>query len=391
MRLPGISKYDVLTNVTTALTHTGRPLRPQGKRLQEDSRRHHRALLLQQLFGDGPASRADLARTTGLTRVTVSDLVGELIAEGLVEELGAPAGSRVGKPPTLVGLAADSAHIVALDLSVDDTMTGAVINLAGEVKVRHELALAGQKGADAVALVHRLATELIGMADRPVLGVGVGSPGIVDVEGAVIAAPNLGWADVPLAAGLRDALDLPVFVANDANAAVLGEHTFGDTGDGGLMVIRIGNGVGAGLVLEGTLLHGNRGAAGEIGHVIVDPDGEPCACSRRGCLETLLAVPHLRRRLAEGGDPTTTLTGIGEQLGVVLAPVVGTLNLQELVLSGPADLLDGPLREATDRVIRARTMPVSSEGLIVRTSTLGEDGLLVGAAVLVLAGELGVS
>lgn len=374
----------------TTIAPTGRQLRPRGKRLQEDTRRHHRALLLQHLFGDGPASRADLARSTGLTRVTVSDLVGELIAEGLVEELGAPARSRVGKPPILVGLAADSAHIVALDLSVDDTMTGAVINLAGEVKARRELTLAGLKGDDAVAVVHRLATELIGLADRPVLGIGVGSPGVVDAEGTVIAAPNLGWADVPLAAGLREALGLPVFVANDANAAVLGEHTFGDTGDGGLMVIRVGTGVGAGLVLEGTLLHGSRGAAGEIGHVVVDPDGEPCACSRRGCLETLLAVPHLRRRLAEG-DPEATLADIGEQLGVVLAPVVGTLNLLELVLSGPADLLDGPLREATDRVIRARTMPVSNEGLIVRTSTLGEDGVLVGAAVLVLAGELGVS
>jgi len=374
----------------TTIAPPGRPLRPRGKRLQEDTRRHHRALLLQQLFGDGPASRADLARTTGLTRVTVSDLVGELIAEGLVEELGAPAQSRVGKPPILVGLAADSAHIVALDLSVDDTMTGAVINLAGEVKHRRELALEALKGDDAVAVVHRLARELIGLADRPVLGIGVGTPGIVDAEGTVIAAPNLGWADVPLADGLREAFSLPVFVANDANAAVLGEHTFGDSGDGGLMVIRVGTGVGAGLVLEGTLLHGNRAAAGEIGHVVVDPDGEPCACSRRGCLETLLAVPHLRRRLA-AGDPAATLTDIGEQLGAVLAPVVGTLNLEELVLSGPADLLDGPLREATDRVIRARTMPVSSEGLIVRTSTLGEDGVLVGAAVLVLAGELGVS
>jgi predicted NBD/HSP70 family sugar kinase len=374
----------------TTIVRPGRQLRPRGKRLQEDSRRHHRALLLQHLFGDGPASRADLARTTGLARVTVSDLVGELIAEGLVEELGAPAESRVGKPPILVGLAADSAHIVALDLSVDDTMTGAVINLAGEVKARRELTLAGLKGDDAVAVVHRLAAELIGLADRPVLGIGVGSPGVVDADGTVIAAPNLGWADVPLAAGLREALHLPVFVANDANAAVLGEHTFGDTGDGGLMVIRVGTGVGAGLVLEGSLLHGSRGAAGEIGHVVVDPDGEPCACSRRGCLETLLAVPRLRRRLAEG-DPDTTLAGVGEQLGAVLAPVVGTLNLQELVLSGPADLLDGPLREAADRVIRARTMPVSSEGLIVRTSTLGEDGVLVGAAVLVLAGELGVS
>lgn len=345
---------------------------------------------MQQLFGDGPASRADLARTTGLTRVTVSDLVGELITEGLVVELGAPQGSRVGKPPMLVGLAADSAHIIALDLSGDDLMTGAVINLAGEVKARSELTVAGLKGDDAVALVHRLAAELIGLATQPVLGIGVGSPGVVDAEGVVIAAPNLGWRDLPLAAGLRVAFALPVFVTNDANAAVLGEHTFGDAGIGGLMVMRVGTGVGAGLVLEGTLLHGHRAAAGEIGHVVVDPDGEPCACSRRGCLETLLAVPHLRRRLTQG-DPTATLTGIGEQLGAVLAPVVGTLNLQELVLSGPADLLDGPLRVATDRVIRARTMPVSSEGLIVRTSTLGEDGVLVGAAVLVLAGELGVS
>jgi predicted NBD/HSP70 family sugar kinase len=374
----------------TTIIPTGRPLRPRGKRLQEDSRRHHRALVLQHLFGDGPASRADLARTSGLTRVTVSDLVGQLITEGLVEELGAPAGSRVGKPPTLVGLAADSAHIVALDLSVDDTMTGAVLNLAGEVKARREARLAGLKGADAEAVVHRLAAELIDLADRPVLGIGVGSPGVVDAEGTVLAAPNLGWADLPLAAGLRETLRLPVFVANDANAAVLGEHTFGDSGDGGLMVIRIGTGVGAGLVLEGSLLHGNRAAAGEIGHVVVDPDGERCACSRRGCLETLLAVPRLRRRLADG-DPAAILSGIGEQLGAVLAPVVGTLNLQELVLSGPADLLDGPLREATDRVIRERTMPVSSEGLTVRTSTLGQDGVLVGAAVLVLAGELGVS
>jgi predicted NBD/HSP70 family sugar kinase len=375
----------------TPSTPVSRPLRPRGKLLQEDARRHHRSLLLQELFREGPASRADLARSTGLTRVTVSDLVGELVGEGLVEELGAPAAeSRVGKPPTLVGLATDSAHIVGLDLSADDRMTGAVINLAGQVQARHEVEIAGAKGADAVALVHRLAAELIAMTDRPVLGIGVGSPGVVDTAGTVIDAPNLAWADTPLAASLADALGLPVFVANDANTAVLGEHTFGQTGDGGLMVLRVGTGVGAGLVLEGSLLRGHRGAAGEIGHVVVDPDGEVCACSRTGCLETILAVPHLRRRLAEG-DRVEVLTRVGEQLGAALAPVVGTLNLHELVLSGPQELLDGPLREAADRVIRARTMPVSSEGLVVRTSTLGDDVVLVGAAVLVLSGELGVS
>jgi predicted NBD/HSP70 family sugar kinase len=371
----------------------GRPLRPRGKLLQEDARRHHRALLLQELFRGGPASRADLARSTGLTRVTVSDLVGELVGEGLLDELGAPAETRVGKPPTLVGLVPDATHIVAIDLSGDDRMSGAIVNLAGEVKARHELPLTGERGTDAVALLHRLATELIALTDRPVLGVGVGSPGVVDAGGTVLDAPNLGWSGEPLAGDLRTALGLPVYVANDANTAVLGEHTFGEADpDGGLMLLRVGIGVGAGLVLGGALLHGHRAAAGEIGHVVVDPDGEQCACGRVGCLETLLAAPRLRQAVADdasGGD--VVLRRVGEQLGVVLAPIVGALNLHEVVLAGPAELLDGPLREATDATIRARTMPVSGDDLVVRTSALGDDVVLSGAAVLVLAGELGVS
>jgi predicted NBD/HSP70 family sugar kinase len=230
------------------------------------------------------------------------------------------------------------------------------------------------------------------MTDRPVLGVGVGSPGVVDEHGTIVDAPNLAWSGTPLAASLSSALGVPVFVANDANTAVLGEHTFGESGDGGLLVLRVATGVGAGLVVGGQLLHGHRGAAGEIGHVVIDPDGELCACSRVGCLETVLALPRLRRRLDQpGADRVEVLTQVGEQLGIALAPVVGMLNLHEIVLTGPTDLLDGPLREAADRTIRARVMPVSSEGLTVRTSTLGEDVVIIGAAVLVLSGQLGVS
>ena len=369
----------------------GRALRPTGKLLQEDTRRHHRALILQELFAEGPRSRADLARSSGLTRVTVSDLVAELIEDDLVAELGAPAESRVGKPPILVGLRGDAHQIVVLDLSVDDQVTGAVLTLAGEVCGRDEQALAGAKGEAALALVHTLTRRLLDRATARVLGIGVGSPGIVDGTGTVVDAPNLGWHHVPLAAGLHQAFGLPVYVANDANTAVLGEHTYGQAGEGGLMLLRVGTGVGAGLVLEGALLHGHRNAAGEIGHVVVDPDGEPCACGRTGCLETIVAVPHLRPRLAAAADPDAVRTAVGEQLGRVLSPVVGALNLHELVLSGPAELLEGALLAATDRVIREHTMPVSGDGLVVRTSTLGEDVVLLGAAVLVLTGELGVS
>ena len=361
-----------------------RPLRPIGKLLAEDTRRHHLSLILQQVFADGPASRADLARATGLTRVTVSDLVGSLIQDGLLAELGAPAETRVGKPPTLVGLLPDAAHIVALDLSPEDRLAGAVLDLFGQVKARVVIHREGASGEDAVRLVVRLARQLRAATDRPLLGIGVGSAGVVDGDGVVLNAANLGWANVDLTGILRRELHTSVYVANDANPAVLGEHTFGERAAADLMLLRIGTGVGAGLVVGGALVEGHSSAAGEIGHVVVDPDGARCACGRTGCLETVLAVPHLRRA-------DRSLAAVGVTLGEVLAPVVGTLNLSEIVLVGPLDLLEGELCQAVDATVRDRVMAASSAELVVRTSPLGDDLVLLGAAVLVLSNELGVS
>ncbi|HET7018524.1 MAG TPA: ROK family transcriptional regulator [Streptosporangiaceae bacterium] len=361
-----------------------RPLRPIGKLLAQDTKRHHRALILQQLFADGPASRADLARATGLTRVTVSDLVGRLIDDGLLGELGSPAETKVGKPPTLVGLLADAAHIVALDLSPDDRMTGAVLDLFGQVKTRIDVPRQGACGEAAVGLAIRLAQQLREATDRPLLGLGVGSPGVVDGRGIVLNAPNLGWDDVNLTGILLSELGVPVYVANDANVAVLGEHTFGETAAADLMLVRIGTGVGAGLVVGGALVEGHTSAAGEIGHVVVDPAGARCSCGRVGCLETVLAVPHLRRL-------DRSLAAVGIILGEVLAPVVGALNLSEIVLAGPLDLLDGELREAVEVSVRERVLAALSAELVVRTSPLGDDVVFLGAAVLVLSSELGVS
>lgn len=370
-------------------TPTERPLRERTKLHRADSRRHHRSMLLQHLFADGSASRADLARSTGLTRVTVSDLVAELIDEGLVAELGAPAGSRVGKPPTLVGLVADAKQVIAIDLSVDNQVAGAVLNLTGEVVIRDARPLDGRSGAAAVDLVREFAAGLIERATRPLLGIGIATPGVVTPEGVVLDAPNLGWHDVALAAALQDGLGQPTYVANDANTAVVGEYTFGGGDEGGLMLLRISTGVGAGLVLGGNVLHGRDGAAGEIGHVRVDPDGEDCACGGRGCLETFLAVPRLRRRIA-AGTRSEVIADAGRRLGIALAPVVATLNLGEVVLSGPLDLVEPLARQAAETV-GDQVFPVSTQQFVVRASKLGDDGVLVGATGLVLAGELGVS
>src|SRR5687768_8603534 len=298
--LTWICKDASLTNAmeTTQAKAPGRgvsrTLRPTTKQLPEHARRHNRSLVLQTLFHSGPSSRADLARETHLTRVTVSDLVGQLIEEGLLQELGQRPGSRVGKPATLVGLNPDAFHIVCLDLSDEARLIGAVLDLSGNVLQRSTMRMQGRTGEAAVAGITELCQELLGLATRPVLGVGIGSPGVVDPDGVVLQAPNLGWTDLPLAAKLAAELGLPVHVANDANTAALGEHTYGGAGGSGLMVIAIGKGVGAGLLLDGALLGGHHYAAGEIGHVIVDERGQVCACGRRGCLETVVSAPALR-------------------------------------------------------------------------------------------------
>ena len=382
----------------------GRALRPTAKVLPEHARAHNRSLVLQHLFHAGPASRADLARTTGLTRVTVSDLIAGLLADGIVTELGSRPEGRVGKPGTLVGLREDAFQIVALDLADDELMHGAVVDVSGAVRERRSAPVLGRTGAAAVEAVLDFCRELIDLAEHPVLGVGVGSPGVVDPGGTVVQAPNRGWSDVPLAQLLGDALGVPVHVANDANTAVLGEFTYGGGTGEGLLLITVGEGVGAGTVLDGALVQGHGHAAGEIGHVTAvderdDVPGSPlgpprpCACGRLGCLETVLSVPALRRSTAglDAEAARTALAAAGRRLGIVLAPVAAALNLSEIVLSGPPDLLGGPLREAALEALRARTMPVISGGLTLRTTTLGEDGALYGAAVLVLSGELGVT
>ena len=352
------------------------------KAVSGDTRRHNRSLVLRNLFRSGTLSRADLARATHLTRAATSELVAELLAEGLVEELGTRSDQGVGKPATLLGVVPDARFTVTLDLSDDERFRAALVDLGGKVLDRRVAERDGRTGGAAVALVLGLAADLAAAADRPLLGVGVGSPGVVDPAGVVVEAPNLGWHGVELSRQLAQAVDAPAHVANDANAAALGELGLNGPAERSLLAIKIGWGVGAGLILDGHLVLGDRFAAGEIGHVTVDPDGEACACGRVGCLETAVAAPRLRRGDRDAG---------GRRLGEALAPVVSALNLREIVLSGPLDVLDETFRSAALAAIRERTMPAVGDNVDIRFSSLGEDDVLFGAARLVLDRELGVA
>lgn len=361
------------------------------KALPEHTRQVNRSLILRTLFRADAMSRADLARATGLTRVSVSRIVDEVSAEGIVRESGPSPDGRVGKPSTLIALNPDSYHVVTLDLSAYAELSGAIMNLAGEVVHSRTVPTGGARGIALLDKVCALAAALVKRSTVRVLGVGVGSPGVVNAAGVVREAVAFDWHDLDVAAAIAAAVSVPVHVANDANAAALAARTYGQPGVDNLALVRIGQGIGSGVIVGGALVTGRRFTAGEIGHVLVDDDGEVCRCGRRGCLEVVAAVPYIRRRLAEPrASPDAVLATAGRALGRVLTPVVAALGLEHVVLSGPLDIVGGVFLEATKDAIEHDALAIVTDDFEIRVAVRGDDIVLLGGTALVVAEELGI-
>ena len=370
----------------------GDRLAREPRMLPEDARRSNRGLILRALHHGGPASRANLAKLVGLTPATVSAVIKELLEARLVDELGRTSGA-IGKPATMVGIEPDARHIVTVSLSEPDQFVGALVNLAGKVVLRRTYERNDRTGADAVALLGSICDDLVGDADRPLLGVGVATPGIVDTDGTVLRAARLGWIKVPVASELATRTGLGVYVDNDANASALAELTFGVAHSSDFLMVRVDQGVGVGLVLDGAVYRGSRSASGEIGHVVVDPDGSICTCGKRGCLETEISAPLLGRRLGVADDAHSEIEFVrraGERLGSALATVLSALDIGDVILSGPEPVATETFRQATIDAVAARTMPEISEELMLRASSFGDDDVVLGAAALVLDEELDI-
>lgn len=366
--------------------------RQRSKALPQHSRALNRSLILQTLFTDGAMSRADLSRHSGLTRPTVSGLVAELEADALVTELGPREDLRVGKPATLINLNVDAFHIVVVDLSVPDHFVGAVTNLRGDVVDSAKIEVDGAVGDQALNRIIRLVERLAATTSRRLLGIAVGCPGVIDETGTVLDSVALGGG-LPLQRQLAEHFRLPVHVLNDANVAALGVHAFEVDPTRDVLVVALEHGVGTGMVLGGRLVLGERYAAGEIGHLTIDEDGEPCPCGRRGCLEVIIGADHLARRLAAAAvdDRDGLLRSAGDTLGRVLAPIVSAVNITEIVVTGPADLVEGPFVQAVHDTVSARTLASVGDDLAVTATSTNSDLILRGGAAFLLAAELGVS
>ncbi len=359
---------------------------------------------------EGSTSRAKIARITGLTAATVSDLVAELLDENLAMEVGTGP-SAGGKPPTLLDLKASARSVVAIDLS-DGSRTGWLLDLKGTPIGEPISVTDAAGGADGVRDLAATIDELVAAAPSPLLGIGVGTPGIVDGSGVVIEASNLQWHQVPLESILAERFTAPIHVINNSRAAAIAEYSWGGHGAENLLAIKFGRGIGAGIVLDGRIHDGEDSSAGEIGHVVVDPDGPSCFCGKQGCLETLAAIPHLIERLEPlvGGSPSTreilqraaqgaeagdagVITVINEaaaHIAKVLATTVAILDIHRVVVTGTVAALGDEFLEHIRVGISEAVLSTLAAKLELCYGTTGDMAVPRGAAAFVIQQELGV-
>jgi predicted NBD/HSP70 family sugar kinase len=393
------------------------------KATHQQTRSHNTRLVLKTIYDHPSISRADVARQTGLTRASVSSIAAELINSGLVAEVG-QGRSAGGKPPTLLSVVDDSRYLIGID-AANGEVRGATLDLRGNPQLRLSLPLGEGRGKAALAQVSELLDQILSHTDRNrLLGIGVGVPGLIDsANRAVLQSVALGWQQLPLGDILEDRYQLPVCIANDCNAATMAEYSFGSSRHiKNLVVIKVGRGTGAGLMINRRLHYGDGYGAGEIGHLVVVEGGELCECGRRGCLETLASSRAIvrRARVIAGNHPDSLLWQFagnteqinldvvlkalqageerlypvvgeaGRYLGLVAANLVGFLNIGRIVLAGSVSRFGQPLVEAVAREVNQRSLPGLAGETSVVITDLGTDIVVLGAGALLLARELGV-
>ncbi len=380
-------------------------MRTAHKATRSGTRKQNATFVFQRIYAVPLTTRAKIARETQLTAATISDIVAGLIDEGLVKEAGT-APSTGGKPPVLLSIDAGARSILTLDLSGSQRI-GTVHDMSHAVLHRIVEPHSDSRGDDALREVKAMLDELISLAPTRILGVGVGTPGVVTDDGVIVEAANLGWHNVPLADLLGEYCDWPVHVVNDARATAVAEYLLGNHDTRNMLVVKIGRGVGSGIVLDGNIYTGEGSAAGEIGHIsaVPRPDGSVT-------LESVASTPSIARAMAgvTGGtyqgrpskfiaaqikaNPnayTAIIDQLGEDLASILATVVGTLDVHNIVLSGPIDVLGDSLLEAVQDGLTDRLLPSLGAQLRVSFGDIDERmAVATGVCTYVIRQELGV-
>jgi predicted NBD/HSP70 family sugar kinase len=371
----------------------------------DEVRRHNRAALLRRLHVAGACTRATLATELGLNRSTIKTLVDGLAEDGLVEERLPAQRSGAGRPSLLVLPQPQAAVVLAVDIRVEQVAT-ALVGIGGDILGRCSWSLRRKTREPREVFTKIVDTSelLIEELAVDVVAVGVSVPGTVrKSDGLVHEAPNLHWSNVALGDWLGRTLHRPVHVGNDAELGALAEHLRGVArGASDVVYVTADVGVGGGVISNGSSMRGSGGYVGEIGHMVVNPNGRQCYCGCRGCWETevgehalsrALGIPEdsprgaivaeLRGLVGKPDEARSRLGDFSEWLAVGLINVVNLLCPQLVVLGDLFTALPDVLVEQVGRKVRERSLVSRAlGGTRIVTSSLGSDVKLLGAAEL---------
>jgi predicted NBD/HSP70 family sugar kinase len=366
--------------------------------------------VLDYLFREGPARRLDLIRATSLSRATVSKLIGELQAQGLVCEQRAAltAAGRSGRPPTLLALNPEIGAFGGVDFG-HSSVRVAIADVAGTLLAEDRLDLDVDNAAElAIAAAVQRLPALVAQAGLPrerLLGVGAAISAPVWRDGGNVAAAGIlpGWSAVSPQRELARRLGVPVHVGNDANLGALAEvRTGAAEGASDVVYVMLSSGVGGGLVLNGSLFTGNSGMTGELGHIQVDPEGALCRCGNRGCLETVAGAQALLARLrpalgkAVGLTEAVARAHAGDELcrrvfreagmaaGRVAGGICNVVNPELVIVGGDLIVAGDLLVDAVREGLEQTSIPAVRADVAVVAATLGDRAELLGAIGLAI-------
>jgi N-acetylglucosamine repressor len=378
-------------------------------------RRENRELILRAVYTKLANSRAELAQETGLAKPTVSDLISELIGEGYLIETGlGQSTGEGGKRPRLLRFVPDARHVIGLSLSAD-RVSGVLANLDGRVLVEHYQDLVGVRGQAFIDILGEVINGLIAQLDAPLLCLGVGVPGLVDIDaGLVRYAPHLDWQNVPLAETLNARYGVPAYVANSTELAALAQYAFGETNSANsLATVLVDDSIGVGLILNGAVVH----TGSEIGQLRLarhDPVQRPFALGAD--LETRLGWSHVKaraeplkkrylkkglpgdsltylhiRQAVAGGDPVAVALQeeLAGYLAEIFAWVIALLRPDHISLAGSIADLGDPLLKCATQYTEQLVLPD-----LMRSVTFSLDNssnlVALGAVAKTLQQELGL-
>ncbi len=364
----------------------------------------NRSAILAHLGAHGPASRADLARALDVSPALMTQLSKDLLRDGLLQELE-QAPSQGGRPARMLGIVATAGHAIGVKV-VADHVAFVEVGIDGAVQRSASEPFDASSSTFLADLTLILRQFVAGGSKTPILGIGVGVPGSVDNQGiGHVDSTQLGWNQVPLGATLRRELSVPVLVENNVNALAMAERLFGiGRHYDSFLVVTIGTGVGAGIVVDGIVLRGSGGGAGEIGHVPVGDDDARCSCGNTGCLEAYIGEAALVRQARELGvigaqsgmaalraaadaeNPAAAaiFSQAGHRLGRALAGIVHTIDPEIVILLGEGTAAWRHWSYGFEPALRSALVP-SRRQVAIAVETWQDESWAQGAAALVLA------